>query len=111
MDMVKEINQYEVYWISLDPSQGSEMAKTRPCVVVSPNEINQFLRTVVIIPITSTLKNYPWRVSCVISSKEGSIAADQVKVVDKNRIGAKIGALSKSEITELKLVLQKMLID
>jgi mRNA interferase MazF len=109
--MVKEINQYEVYWISLDPSQGSEMAKTRPCVVVSPNEINQFLRTVVIIPITSTLKNYPWRVSCVISSKEGSIAADQVKVVDKNRIGAKIGALSKSEITELKLVLQKMLID
>ena len=111
MDMVKEINQYEVYWISLDPSQGSEMAKTRPCVVVSPNEINHFLRTVVIIPITSTLKNYPWRVSCVISSKEGSIAADQVKVVDKNRIGAKIGALSKSEITELKLVLQKMLID
>ena len=111
MDMVKEINQYEVYWISLDPSQGSEMAKTRPCVVVSPNEINQFLRTVVIIPITSTLKNYPWRVSCVISSKEGSIAADQVKVVDKNRIGAKIAALSKSEITELKLVLQKMLID
>ena len=111
MDMVKEINQYEVYWISLDPSQGSEMAKTRPCVVVSPNEINQFLRTVVIIPITSTLKNYPWRVSCVISSKEGSIAADQVKVVDKNRIGAKIGVLSKSEITELKLVLQKMLID
>ena len=111
MDMVKEINQYEVYCISLDPSQGSEMAKTRPCVVVSPNEINQFLRTVVIIPITSTLKNYPWRVSCVISSKEGSIAADQVKVVDKNRIGAKIAALSKSEITELKLVLQKMLID
>lgn len=111
MDMVKEINQYEVYWISLDPSQGSEMAKTRPCVVVSPNEINQFLRTVVIIPITSTLKNYPWRVSCVISSKEGSIAADQVKVVDKNRIGAKIGVLSKSEITGLKLVLQKMLID
>ena len=111
MDMVKEINQYEVYWISLDPSQGSEMAKTRPCVVVSPNEINQFLRTVVIIPITSTLKNYPWRVSCVISSKEGSMATDQVKVIDKNRIGAKIGALSKSEITELKLVLQKMLID
>ena len=111
MDMVKEINQYEVYWISLDPSQGSEMAKTRPCVVVSPNEINHFLRTVVIIPITSTLKNYPWRVSCVISSKEGSMATDQVKVIDKNRIGAKIGALSKSEITELKLVLQKMLID
>jgi mRNA interferase MazF len=109
--MVKEINQYEVYWISLDPSQGSEMAKTRPCVVVSPNEINQFLRTVVIIPITSTIKVYPWRVPCVISSKEGSMAADQVKVVDKTRIGAKIGALSKSEITELKLVLQKMLID
>lgn len=57
--MVKEIKQYEVYWISLVPTQGSEMDKTRLCVVVSPNEMNQFLRTVVIAPITSTIKAYP----------------------------------------------------
>ena len=111
MDLVKNIQQYEVYWISLDPAQGSEMAKTRPCVVVSPNEMNQFLRTLVIIPITSTVKNYPWRVECIISNKQGSIATDQVKVVDKTRIGLKIGKLSKGEITALKEIIQKMLVD
>lgn len=109
--MVKEIKQYEVYWISLDPTQGSEMAKTRPCVVVSPNEMNQFLNTLVIIPITSTAKTYPWRVQCMISDKQGSVATDQIKVVDRTRIGSKIGALSKTEVAELKDVLQRMLID
>lgn len=109
--MVKDIRQYDVYWISLDTTQGSEMAKTRPCVVVSPDEMNQFLRTLVIIPITSTVKTYPWRVPCVISDRQGSVATDQIKVVDKARIGSKIGKLSKAEITQLKEVIQKMLID
>lgn len=108
--MVKDIQQYEVYWISLDPTQGSEMAKTRPCVVVSPDEMNQFLRTLIIIPITSTVKMYPWRAQCVISDRQGSAAADQIKVVDKTRIGSKIGKLSKAEITSLKEVIEKMLI-
>jgi len=110
MDVVK-IHQYEVFWISLDPSQGSEMSKTRPCVVVSPDEMNEFLRTLVIIPITSTIKAYPWRISCIISNKQGSIATDQIKVVDRARIGSKIGKLSKSEITLLKDTLHRMLID
>jgi mRNA interferase MazF len=109
--MVKEIRQYEVYWISLDSTQGSEMAKTRPCVVVSPNEMNQFLRTVVIVPITSTIKTHPWRVQCMISDKQGSVATDQIKVVDRNRINSRICILSKTEISELKDVLQRMLID
>ncbi len=109
--MVKEIKQYEVYWISLDPTQGSEMAKTRPCVIVSPNEMNQFLKTLIIIPITSTIKTYPWRMQFKISGKQGSIAPDQIKVVDRARIGSKIGALSKAEVLELKDVLQRMLID
>ena len=111
MDVVKEIQQYEIFWISPDPTQGSEMAKTRPCVIVSPNEINPFLKTVVVIPVTSTLKSYPWRVGCSISGREGSIATDQIKVVDRARIGSKIGELSKVEITALKEVLKKMLID
>lgn len=109
--MVKEISQYDVYWISLDPTQGSEMAKTRPCVIASPNEMNQFLRTVVVMPITSTVRTYPWRVQCVISGKQGSMATDQMEVVDKARIGSKMGALSESEIIALKDVLQRMLID
>ena len=109
--MVKAIRQYEVYWISLDPTQGSEMAKTRPCVIVSPDEMNLFLRTVVVIPITSTVKSYPWRVKCSIADRDGSIAADQIKVVDRTRIGAGISKLSKKEIIALKEVLKKMLID
>ncbi|MFP5079643.1 type II toxin-antitoxin system PemK/MazF family toxin [Pedobacter sp. JCM 36344] len=108
--MVK-IHQYEVFWISLDPSLGSEMAKTRPCVVVSPDEMNEFLKTLIIIPITSTIKSYPWRVSCTISNKQGSIATDQIKVIDRARIGYKIGKLSKGEINLLKDALHKMLID
>lgn len=109
--MVKDFRQYEVYWISLNPTQGSEMAKNRPCVVVSPDEMNQFLRTLIIVPITSTLKNYPWRVACMIADRKGSIAADQIKVVDKIRVGSKIGNLSAAEIIAIKEVVQKMLID
>lgn len=103
--------QYEVYWISLDPTQGSEIAKTRPCVVASPDDLNRYLRTVVIIPITSTIKKYPWRVDCVVQKKSGSMAADQIRVVDKTRLGSKIGILSAAEIKELKQVLQEMLVD
>ncbi|WP_439581880.1 type II toxin-antitoxin system PemK/MazF family toxin [Dyadobacter bucti] len=109
--MVKEVRQYEVYWISLDPTQGSEIAKTRPCVVVSPDELNQFLRTVIVIPVTSTIKNYPWRVHCVVAGRDGSIAVDQIKVIDRIRIGSKIAVLSKREIIQLKEVMKKMLID
>lgn len=108
--MVK-IYQYEVFWISLDPSLGSEMAKTRPCVVISPDEMNEYLKTLIIIPITSTIKSYPWRVDCIISNKQGSIATDQIKVIDRARIGSKIGKLSKDEVTFLKEALHKMLID
>ncbi|TLV04120.1 type II toxin-antitoxin system PemK/MazF family toxin [Dyadobacter luticola] len=109
--MVSEVRQYEIYWILLDPTIGSEIAKTRPCVVVSPNELNQFLRTVIIIPITSTIKSYPWRVFCFVAERAGSIAVDQMKVVDKTRISGRIGVLSKKEIDSLKETLKKMLVD
>jgi len=105
------VKQYDVYWIALDPTQGSEIAKTRPCVVVSPDDLNRSLRTVVVAPITSTAKNYPWRVDCTVKNKNGSIAADQIRVVDKTRLGSKIGSLSVNEIRELKQVLKEMLVD
>ncbi len=111
MDMVKNYNQYEVFWIALDPTQGSEMTKTRPCVIVSPNELNHHLRTVIIAPITSTIRDYLWRVKCIITNKNGEIAVDQLKVVDKARIGPKISKLSNKEIIELKEVIQRMLVD
>ena len=109
--MVNDFQQYEVYWISLDPTQGSEIAKSRPCVIVSPNELNQFLRTLIIIPITSTVKKYPWRVACTVSGRGGSIAADQIRAVDKTRLGSKIGKISKKEVIALKEVMQKMLVN
>jgi mRNA interferase MazF len=105
------VKQYDVCWISLDPTLGSEIARTRPCVVASPDDLNRALRTVVVIPITSTTKSYPWRVDCTVKNKNGSIAADQIRVVDKTRLGGKIGALSATEIKELKQVLQEMLVN
>ncbi len=109
--MVKAIEQYNVFWISLVPTRGREIAKTRPCVVVSPDELNHYLRTVVVIPITSTVRNFPWRVMCCVANKNGSIATDQIRSVDKDRLGAKMGRLSEEEIADLKDVLQKMLVD
>ncbi|WP_439555115.1 type II toxin-antitoxin system PemK/MazF family toxin [Dyadobacter sp.] len=105
------MEQYDVYWISLDPTQGSEIAKTRPCVIISPNELNKSLRTVIITPITSTVNKYPWRVECTVSNRSGSIATDQIRVVDKTRLGARVGKLSDREISALKQAMQKMLID
>lgn len=92
------VKRYDVYWISLDPTQGSEIAKTRPCVVASPDDLNQSLRTVVVIPITSTTKSYPWRVECTVKNKNGWIATDQIHVMDKTSLGAAIGSLSPKEL-------------
>lgn len=79
------------------------MTKTRPCVIVSPNELNLHLRTVIIAPITtSTISNYLWRVLWTIAYKKGEIAVDQIKVVDKTRIGSKMSKLSNNEISQLK---------
>ncbi len=73
--------------------------------------MNEFLKTIIVIPITSTIKTYPWRVECVVSGRNGSIATDQIKAVDRIRIGAKIGELSKKEIFSLKATMKQMLID
>jgi mRNA interferase MazF len=104
------LTQFDIFWIGLDPTEGSEMAKTRPCVVVSPDELNNYLRTVIIIPITSTIRGYPFRVPCSVSGKNGEIAVDQIRTVDKTRIHAskRLGHLSFSEIAALRDVLSEM---
>ena len=94
--------------ISLDPTRGGEMAKTRPCVVVTPSDLNMYLTTVVIVPITSTIRNYPYRVLCSVAGREGEIATDQIRTVDKSRIKRKIGELNNREIEELKEVFRQM---
>jgi mRNA interferase MazF len=104
-----EVNQYEVFWVALDPTEGSEIAKTRPCAVLSPNELNKHLRTVIVAPLTSTIKKYSYRVDCKLSGKTGSIALDQIRTVDKIRIESYIGKLKISEIEAIKNILREML--
>jgi mRNA interferase MazF len=106
-----EIVQYAIVLVNLDPTLGSEIQKTRPCVVVSPNEMNKHLNTIIIAPMTSSLKEYPTRVAVNHNSKNGMIALDQIRTVDKKRILKVLGKLNKTEIQSTKSVLKEMLVD
>jgi mRNA interferase MazF len=103
------IKQYAVHWINLDPTMGGEVNKTRPCVIISPDEMNKYLRTVIIAPLTHTLKIYPSRVLCDINGDKGSVMLDQIRTVDKARIGNPLGKLKVAEIIEIKSVINQML--
>ena len=98
-------NHYQLIIVNLDPTVGSEIQKTRPCVIISPNEMNANLNTVVIAPITSNLRDYPTRVKVQIDLKESRIVVDQIRKIDKQRIIKKIGQLSPSEKEVLKNVI------
>jgi mRNA interferase MazF len=89
------VERFAILLVALDPTRGSELQKTRPCVVVSPSEINVRLRTVVIAPITTTVKNYPTRITIDQENVRGSIALDQIRAIDKIRIVATIGSLDQ----------------
>jgi len=106
-----EINQYQIILVNLDPTLGSEIKKTRPCVVISPNEMNKFLNTVVIAPMTTSSKNYPTRIEVRHDNKIGWIVLDQIRTIDKQRIIKDLGRLTKSEINELKSVLKETYVD
>lgn len=102
------VKQYDVYWVNLNPTKGAEIQKIRPCVIASPNELNKYLDTVIIIPITSSVHGYPYRAKCHIMDKEGEMVTDQIRAVDKSRLKNRVCSLSKSEIAELKDVLAQM---
>jgi mRNA interferase MazF len=106
-----EISQYQIILVNLDPTLGSEIKKTRPCVVISPNEMNKFLNTVVIAPMTTGSKNYPTRIEVRHDNKIGWIVLDQIRTIDKQRIIKDLGRLTKSEINVLKSVLKETYID
>ena len=106
-----EISQYQIILVNLDPTVGSEIKKTRPCVVISPNEMNKFLNTVVIAPMTASSKNYPTRIEFIHDNIIGWIVLDQIRTIDKQRIIKDLGRLTKSEIKELKSVLKETYID
>jgi mRNA interferase MazF len=106
-----EVKQYQIVLVNLDPTLGSEIQKTRPCVIVSPNEINDNLRTVVIAPMTSTSRKYPTRVTVKHNNQEGWVVIDQIRTIDKIRVVKKFGSLSEKEIRECKRVIRETFVD
>ncbi len=106
-----EINQYEIVLVNLDPTIGSEIKKTRPCVVISPNEMNKYLNTIVIAPMTSQSKKYPTRVSVKHDNKKGWIVLDQIRTIDKQRIVKTLDKLTEKEINSVKMILKETFID
>lgn len=106
-----ELKQYLVVLVNLDPTIGSEIKKTRPCVIISPNEMNKYLNTIVLAPMTTNLKKYPTRVSVKHLRKNGMIAIDQIRTVDKTRIIRIYDSLTKSEIQECKEVIKEAFVD
>lgn len=106
-----DIQQYRIYLVNLDPTIGHEIKKTRPCVVISPNEINKNIDTVIIAPMTTKSHNYPTRVPLSFAGKKGWVILDEVRTVDTLRIVKDLGALNKNTITSIKQVLMEMLIE
>lgn len=106
-----ELKQYSIILVNLDPTVGSEIKKTRPCVIISPNEMNKYLRTIIIAPITTNLKKYPTRISIKTNDKKGMIAFDQIRTIDKQRIINVFNSLGKSEIRKCKEVLKETFVD
>ena len=106
-----ELNQYEIILVNLNPTVGSEINKTRPCVVISPNEMNKHLRTIIVAPMTTASKNYPTRIEIKHNDKIGWIVVDQIRTIDKTRVLKVLGRMTKPEIKELKSVIKETFVD
>lgn len=106
-----DIKQYDIYLVALDPTIGHEINKTRPCLIISPDEMNENISTVMIAPMTTQSKKYPTRVSVMLEKKKGWIVLDQIKTIDNQRLIKKLGALSEKKIVEVKNVIKEMLVD
>ncbi len=102
------VNRGEVYLVNLDPTIGSEVKKTRPCIIVSPDEMNKYIRTIVIAPMTTRRRNYKSRVAINFKGKQGQVMLDQIRTIDKKRLITKLGTLSVKEIKAVLSVLQEM---
>lgn len=105
----QEMRRYEIYWARLDPAEGSEMKTARPCVVVSDNARNATLATVVVCPLTSTVRpHWRTRLQVTCAGREADVSADQIRTVSKGRLGKKLGALSDKEAATLRRMLGQM---
>ena len=94
-------SRFEIYYVNLDLTIGREIKKTRPCVIISPDEMNRNISTIIIAPITSKLRNYPTRIACKVEGRQGQIVLDQIRTVDKKRLTKKIDKFNKSTQTKI----------
>ncbi len=106
-----DLKQYQLILVNLDPTIGSEIKKTRPCVIISPDEMNKYLRTVIIAPVTTTSRKYPTRIEVKQEKTKGWIVVDQIRTIDKKRVIKVLGKLSNTETKELKSVIKETFVD
>ncbi len=104
------MNQYDICIVNLDPTRGSEIKQTRPCIIISPDEMNQHLRTVQIARLTTNTREYPWRISIRFQRKNGMVALDQIRTVDKSRLIKKAGTAAPPVIERTKAASHEMLV-
>ena len=106
-----DLKQYQIVLVNFDPTIGSEMKKTRPSIIISPNEMNKFLQTIVIAPMTSSSKAYPTRIEVNHNKTKGWIVLDQIRTVDRQRIIKVLGNLTEKEIQKVKEILRETYVD
>jgi len=102
------VNRFDVYIIILDPTIGSEIQKTRPCLIISPDEMNRHISTVIVAPMTTKGQSYPTRVACTFQGKEGQVVLDQIRTIDKSRLARKLGQINDEIQLEVLSVLNEM---
>lgn len=102
------INRFEVFLVNLDPTVGHEIKKTRPCLVVSPDEMNHHISTVIVAPMTTKGRKYPTRIPCTFQGKKGQIVLDQIRTIDRRRLVKRMGAINKKIQSKTLSVLQEM---
>jgi len=106
-----DLRQYQIVLVNLDPTIGNEIKKTRPCVIISPNEMNKYLRTIIVAPMTTNSKKCPTRIEVKHDRKIGWIVIDQIRTIDKQRIIKTLRRLSRPEIKEVKSVIKETFVD
>ena len=104
------IKQYDIFVVTLDPTIGAEIKKARPCIVLSPDEMNRSLQTIQLAPMTTNLRPYPWRVPITFQGKKGMVVLDQIRTVDKQRLIKKAGRAKRAVFGQIKQVIHEMLV-
>jgi mRNA interferase MazF len=102
------VKRFDVYLTNLDPTTGSEIQKKRPCLIISPDEMNRYIRTVIVAPMTSAGKDYPTRIACQFKKKNGHIVLDQIRTIDKTQLIKNLGALDAETQLKVISVLQRL---